>query len=207
MIRPKQRVPLLRGARAFTTLGPLSVASRSLSFGYIIFSLNFSSRPHPKSASIEQCIKFSDMSQDGDFIMPRHAVAGDVLVLTKPLGTQVAVNAKQWMRENRPIWADVQQVRQSPFFGLFFSQRTPVSLCRRVPDIIYVWCAITNTVHDPRASQSRIRFGHAVHVNPQSGGGTTDAHSWRARRDGCHWCVGKYCACLVVDVFFFTLLW
>eukprot|EP01006_Ploeotia_vitrea_P035153 TRINITY_DN65842_c6_g5_i13.p1 TRINITY_DN65842_c6_g5~~TRINITY_DN65842_c6_g5_i13.p1 ORF type:complete len:329 (-),score=203.93 TRINITY_DN65842_c6_g5_i13:246-1232(-) len=35
--------------------------------------------------------------RDNDIIMPRHAVAGDVLVLTKPLGTQVAVNAKQWM--------------------------------------------------------------------------------------------------------------
>jgi selenide,water dikinase len=43
-----------------------------------------------------------------DFIMPRHAVAGDVLVLTKPLGTQVAVNAKQWMRENKPVWQTIQ---------------------------------------------------------------------------------------------------
>jgi selenide,water dikinase len=28
---------------------------------------------------------------------PGNAVAGDVLVLTKPLGTQIAVNAHQWM--------------------------------------------------------------------------------------------------------------
>ena len=28
---------------------------------------------------------------------PDSAVAGDVLVLTKPLGTQVAVNAHQWL--------------------------------------------------------------------------------------------------------------
>ena len=28
---------------------------------------------------------------------PEHAVPGDVLVLTKPLGTQVAVNAHQWL--------------------------------------------------------------------------------------------------------------
>lgn len=34
---------------------------------------------------------------DSDFIMPVNAVPGDVLVLTKPLGTQIAVNAKQWM--------------------------------------------------------------------------------------------------------------
>lgn len=32
-----------------------------------------------------------------EFIMPDRATVGDVLVLTKPLGTQVAVNAHQWM--------------------------------------------------------------------------------------------------------------
>jgi selenide,water dikinase len=32
-----------------------------------------------------------------DILMPIHAVAGDVIVLTKPIGTQLAVNAKQWM--------------------------------------------------------------------------------------------------------------
>ncbi|KAJ8400885.1 hypothetical protein AAFF_G00392390 [Aldrovandia affinis] len=35
--------------------------------------------------------------QPNDFIMPDSAVPGDVLVLTKPLGTQVAVNAHQWL--------------------------------------------------------------------------------------------------------------
>lgn len=33
-------------------------------------------------------------------IIPPHAEAGNVLVLTKPLGTQVAVNAKQWKDQN-----------------------------------------------------------------------------------------------------------
>jgi len=47
-------------------------------------------------------------SQD-DFIMPRNAVPGDVIVLTKPLGTQVAVNANQW-RFQEKSWADVQDV-------------------------------------------------------------------------------------------------
>jgi len=32
-----------------------------------------------------------------EVILPEHAVPGDVLVLTKPLGTQVAVNAHQWL--------------------------------------------------------------------------------------------------------------
>lgn len=35
--------------------------------------------------------------QPNEFIMPDNAVLGDVLVLTKPLGTQVAVNAYQWL--------------------------------------------------------------------------------------------------------------
>ena len=30
-------------------------------------------------------------------IRPENAVVGDVLVLTKPLGTQIAVNAHQWL--------------------------------------------------------------------------------------------------------------
>lgn len=33
----------------------------------------------------------------GEFIDPFGAVVSDVLVLTKPLGTQVAVNAYQWL--------------------------------------------------------------------------------------------------------------
>ncbi|XP_071816467.1 inactive selenide, water dikinase-like protein [Apostichopus japonicus] len=33
-------------------------------------------------------------------IIPPHAEAGNVLVLTKPLGTQVAVNARQWKDQN-----------------------------------------------------------------------------------------------------------
>eukprot|EP00010_Vexillifera_abyssalis_P002055 CAMPEP_0201551898 /NCGR_PEP_ID=MMETSP0173_2-20130828/12129_1 /ASSEMBLY_ACC=CAM_ASM_000268 /TAXON_ID=218659 /ORGANISM="Vexillifera sp., Strain DIVA3 564/2" /LENGTH=243 /DNA_ID=CAMNT_0047962261 /DNA_START=295 /DNA_END=1026 /DNA_ORIENTATION=- len=35
--------------------------------------------------------------KEQDIIRPESACAGDVLVLTKPLGTQVAVNAHQWL--------------------------------------------------------------------------------------------------------------
>ena len=35
------------------------------------------------------------------FNRPENAVAGDVLVLTKPLGTQIAVNAHQWIEQVR----------------------------------------------------------------------------------------------------------
>ena len=33
------------------------------------------------------------------FSRPENAVVGDVLVLTKPLGTQIAVNAHQWLED------------------------------------------------------------------------------------------------------------
>jgi selenide,water dikinase len=41
-----------------------------------------------------------------DYIMPTGAVTGDVLVLTKPLGTQIAVNVQQWRRKNNEAWRD-----------------------------------------------------------------------------------------------------
>lgn len=39
----------------------------------------------------------SSVCRPQDYIMPDGAIAGDILVLTKPLGTQVAVNAHQWL--------------------------------------------------------------------------------------------------------------
>jgi len=44
-----------------------------------------------------------------DIIMPVNAVAGDVIVLTKPLGTQVAVNARQWMGDEKK-WKTIENV-------------------------------------------------------------------------------------------------
>ena len=37
------------------------------------------------------------MSYDVTIGRPDQAVAGDVIVLTKPIGTQIAVNAHQWL--------------------------------------------------------------------------------------------------------------
>jgi len=46
-----------------------------------------------------------------DIIMPVNAVAGDVIVLTKPLGTQLVVNALQWMGNPDPKkWNSIQSV-------------------------------------------------------------------------------------------------
>lgn len=50
----------------------------------------------------------SVVSKD-EFIMPENAVVGDVLVLTKPLGTQIAVNAHQWL-EDAKWWDRIKDV-------------------------------------------------------------------------------------------------
>jgi len=42
-----------------------------------------------------------------EIIMPESAKVGDVLVLTKALGTQVAVNAHQWLEEGGERWQKV----------------------------------------------------------------------------------------------------
>ncbi|VDD75427.1 unnamed protein product [Mesocestoides corti] len=43
---------------------------------------------------------------DTDFIMPNQAEAGSVLVLTKPLGTQLAVTAYNWLLDRSAMWTD-----------------------------------------------------------------------------------------------------
>jgi len=44
-----------------------------------------------------------------EFIMPVNAIPNDVIVLTKPLGTQVAVNANQWRFQERR-WSRIQDM-------------------------------------------------------------------------------------------------
>ena len=43
------------------------------------------------------------------YFRPESAVVGDVLVLTKPLGTQIAVNAHQWL-DQPERWNRIKQV-------------------------------------------------------------------------------------------------
>lgn len=50
--------------------------------------------PWPIIGGVAQTVEKSD-----DVIMPENAVPGDVLVLTKPLGTQLAVNLAEWLRD------------------------------------------------------------------------------------------------------------
>lgn len=51
----------------------------------------------------------TSVCQSNEYIMPDSAVVGDVLVLTKPLGTQVAVNAYQWL-DNPERWSRIKLV-------------------------------------------------------------------------------------------------
>lgn len=44
-----------------------------------------------------------------ELIMPYNAVEGDAIVLTKPLGTQLATNAYIWMNEKSDNWTRLQQ--------------------------------------------------------------------------------------------------
>jgi len=52
----------------------------------------------------------SSICETAEFIAPDGAILGDVLVLTKPLGTQVAVNAHQWMDQKKERWARIKMV-------------------------------------------------------------------------------------------------
>lgn len=51
----------------------------------------------------------SSVVSNNEFVMPENAVVGDVLVLTKPLGTQIAVNAHQWL-EDPKFWNRIKDV-------------------------------------------------------------------------------------------------
>lgn len=77
--------------------------------------------------------------QPNDFIMPDSAVPGDVLVLTKPLGTQVAVNAHQWL-ELPDKWnkiklviskEEVEQAYQEAMLNMSTLNRTAASLMHK----------------------------------------------------------------------------
>lgn len=49
------------------------------------------------------------LCSEAEFIRPVHAVAGDVLVLTKPLGTNVVTNVHQWL-EHADRWSRVANI-------------------------------------------------------------------------------------------------
>jgi len=75
--------------------------------------------------------------QQNEFIMPNNAVPGDVLVLTKPLGTQVACNSHQWLEQGGDKWSkiklivteeDVEKAYQDAMFSMSRLNRTAAQL-------------------------------------------------------------------------------
>lgn len=51
----------------------------------------------------------TSVSHANEIIFPNDAQAGDVLILTKPLGTQLATNVKIWYTEKSPEWEKLSQ--------------------------------------------------------------------------------------------------
>ena len=50
------------------------------------------------------------VAHKGEYIIPDLGEAGDVLILTKPLGTQVCVNLHEWLDKKSPRWEDVKDI-------------------------------------------------------------------------------------------------
>lgn len=51
------------------------------------------------------------LTTDNVFVRPINAKPGDVLILTKPLGTQLATNAYIWMNENSSQWTKLSNAQ------------------------------------------------------------------------------------------------
>ena len=49
----------------------------------------------------------TSICSEGEYVRSDGAKAGDVVVLTKPLGTQVAVNVHEWRRGDTPRWTEL----------------------------------------------------------------------------------------------------
>jgi len=49
-----------------------------------------------------------------EIVMPINARTGDTLILTKPLGTQLATNAYIWMKENSSQWTKLKNANITP---------------------------------------------------------------------------------------------
>lgn len=58
--------------------------------------------PWPIIGGVAMCVR-----DEQRFIRPVSAQPGDLVVLTKPIGTQVAVNSHQWLHTNPDMWAAI----------------------------------------------------------------------------------------------------
>jgi len=51
----------------------------------------------------------TSVKKSSEFILPENAVPGDVIILTKAIGTQVAVNLHQWLHQEK-MWSNVKDL-------------------------------------------------------------------------------------------------
>jgi len=59
--------------------------------------------------------------KDDEFAMPNNALPGDVIILTKPLGTRLAINAMQWLKTNKTKRDKIlQEVGESELLEAFY---------------------------------------------------------------------------------------
>jgi len=100
--------------------------------------------------------------KEKDFIMPVNAVVGDVIILTKALGTQVAVNVKQWMRDEKR-WSAVDSVITKKEGNRAFS-RACASMSR-----LNKTAAILMHKYDAHAATDVTGFGILGHANNLAG--------------------------------------
>lgn len=59
--------------------------------------------------------------KDSQFVMPNNAIAGDKIILTKPLGARLAINAMQWLKTDK-VKRDkiLQDATQSELVDAFY---------------------------------------------------------------------------------------
>ena len=84
----------------------------------------------PVTTAATAALLFRSVCTEEEFIRPELALPGDVVVLTKPLGTQVAVNLHQWLRQPSN-WAKVAEVRSAAVHRWEAFHGTVIAPCGR----------------------------------------------------------------------------
>ncbi len=72
--------------------------------------------------------------KDNEFVMPNHAVAGDKIILTKPLGTRFAINAMQWIKTSPEKKSKIiTEVSESDLVDAFYKAEMNMATLSYVP--------------------------------------------------------------------------
>lgn len=66
----------------------------------------------------------TSICKEGEFIIPDKAAPGDVIVLTKPLGIQAAVNLNQWMQLDNANWQLAKSLTTPEFVAKGYQDAT-----------------------------------------------------------------------------------